>query len=78
MPPRSSLALFLATAGLVAGVSACGKTPEPTMAPENAKPEATAPDQSAPTAKPHAAKTPGAKAHDEGKEGGEGGEGGEG
>lgn len=75
MPPRSSLALFLATAGLVAGVSACGKTSEPTMAPESTKPEATSPANSAPTAKPPAAKPPAAKAQDEGGEGGEGGEG---
>jgi hypothetical protein len=75
MPPRSSLALFLATAGLVAGVSACGKPSEPTMAPESPNPEASSPANSSPTAKPPSAKPPASEAQDEGGEGGEGGEG---
>lgn len=65
---RSSIALFLATAGLLAASTGCSKPSEAPMAPE--KPSLTAP------ATPGAGETP---AHDKKKGAhGEGGEGGEG
>ncbi len=65
---RPSLALFLATAGLVAGTVACGRAPEPMEGPEagEEKREMMEPAQG------EMEKTDGME------EGGEGGEGGEG
>ena len=70
---RPSIALFLATAGLIAGVSGCGQTSH-SPAPKGG--ERVAPSSSAPAqAKPKAEK---ADQDEKGGKGGEGGEGGEG
>ena len=67
---RPSIALFLATAGLIAGVAGCGQTSH-SPAPEGG--ESVAPNSSAPApAKSKADKD------EKGGEGGEGSEGGEG
>ena len=78
---RTSVALFLATAGLLGGVTACGHSPEGGEGYEQKPPAAS----SSPEARP--AKAPGSNSkdghkgsgsHSKGDEGGEGGEGGEG
>ena len=65
---RPSIALFLATAGLIAGVSGCGQTSTP---PAPKAGETMTPSSSAP------ATAPAKPAEDKAGEGGEGGEGGE-
>lgn len=66
---RPSIALFLVTAGLVAGAAGCGKAPEGDGG--EGKPEMMTP------APGHSPAAPGTK-EPEKEEGGEGGEGGEG
>jgi len=70
---RPSIALFLATAGLVAGTVGCGRTPEPM---EGGEAGDGTPEMSAPAA--GQMEGSGEKKMKEGDEGGEGGEGGEG
>jgi len=68
---RPSIALFLATAGLIAGVTGCGQSshsPAP-KAGETMAPSSSAPAPASAPAKPKA---------EMGEKGGEGGEGGEG
>ncbi|MCP9848440.1 hypothetical protein [Cyanobium sp. Morenito 9A2] len=64
--PRPSLALFLATAGLLAAASGCARTPEagPPAAPTSVQ--------------PGSGSSPAVPYHNKSDEGGEGGEGGEG
>ena len=71
--PRSSIALFLATTGLIAGMAGCGK------APESSEPKTPAAGQPTP-AGGGAVKDPKDSDHNDSKTGtsGEGGEGGEG
>jgi hypothetical protein len=71
---RSSIALFLATAGLVTGVAGCGKSepPKPSSGAME-KPAMTSPSSEKPDSD-DGKKQDGMK-HDEGGEGGEGGEG---
>ncbi len=70
---RPSIALFLATAGLIAGVSGCGQS---SHSPAPKAGETVAPSSSAPApAKPKAEK---GEKPEMGEKGGEGGEGGEG
>ena len=65
---RPSIALFLATAGLLAGVSGCGQTSH-SPAPKGG--ESVAPSSSAPAPAPA---KPKAEQDEKGGEGGEGGE----
>ncbi|MCT0210241.1 MAG: hypothetical protein DCF18_06245 [Cyanobium sp.] len=66
---RSSIALFLATTGLIAGMAGCGK------APESSEPKTPAAGQQAPDGGGDAVEY---HKENKGEEGGEGGEGGEG
>ncbi len=78
--PRPSIALFLATAGLLTGAVGCGKAeaPEDTKAPA-AQQAAPAAGQSVPYHKSGQGEEGGeGEKGGEGEEGGEGGEGGEG
>lgn len=80
---RSSLALFLATAGLVAGSLGCGRQPEPVEGGESGegsegRPELTSPNGTTLPKDNRAGGDGEAGEAGEGDEGGEGGETGEG
>ncbi|QNI71947.1 hypothetical protein [Cyanobium sp. NS01] len=77
---RSSLALFLATAGLVAGSLGCGRQPEPMEGGESGegsegRPELTSPSGTTLPKDNRAGEDGAAGETDEGGEGGEAGEG---
>ncbi len=72
---RPSIALFLATAGLIAGVTGCGQSSH-SPAPKSG--ETMAPSSSAPAVAPAKPKAEMGEKGEKGEKGGEGGEGGEG